>query len=62
MGGNIETDRTNPRIKALYLIFSFASPKAEREPTIRDRTVVDAATMVLFRMILKNGWPLKMEV
>lgn len=62
MGGNMETDKTKPRINDLYLIFSFAREKAAREPIIRDRMVVDAATMVLFRMILKNGCPLNMEI
>lgn len=62
IGGNMETDKTKPRINALYLILSFARPKPAREPIIMDRMVVDAATIALFMIILRNGWPLKIEI
>ena len=61
IGGNIETERTKPRINALYRTLSFARPKEHNDPIIRERAVVDAATMRLFMMILKKGWPLKTD-
>jgi hypothetical protein len=62
MGGNIETERIKPRISDLYLIFSFASPKAQRDPIIREKRVVEAATIALLRIIRKNGCPLKIDI
>jgi hypothetical protein len=50
------------RIKVLYLTLSFARPKAQREPMMRDRIVVDDATIALLKIIFKKGYPLNMEM
>ena len=62
IGGNIETERTKPRMNTLYRTLSFARPKEHTDPIIRERSVVEAATIRLFMIILKNGWPLKTDI
>jgi hypothetical protein len=58
----MDTESIKPRIKVLYLILSFARPKAQREPMIRDKIVVDDATIALLKIIFGNGCPLKIEI
>jgi hypothetical protein len=55
MGGNIETESTKARNRALPRMGSFASEKAASEPTKRDSTVDEVATTRLFIIILKKG-------
>lgn len=58
----METDKTKPRIIALYLIFSFANPNAARDPIMSESIVVDDATTILFKIILMNGCPVKIDI
>jgi hypothetical protein len=58
----MDTESIKLRIKVLYLTLSFARPKAQREPMMRDRIVVDDATIVLLKIIFVNGCPLKIEI
>jgi hypothetical protein len=62
MGGNMDTERINPSITALYLTLSLARAKAHTEPIIREKIVVKAATTALLPMILRNDRPVKMEM
>ena len=62
IGGNIETERAKPRINTLYRTLSFARPKEHNDPIIRERIVVDAATVKLFMIILKKGCPLNIDI
>src|SRR6266540_3931673 len=55
MGGNMDIERTRPRMRAPPRTLSLASAKAQEEPRATERMVVDEAIMALFRMILPKG-------
>ena len=62
MGGNIEMDKTKPKMAVLAVSFSLARAKAAKLPKIMDRVVVQVATIKLFKIILPNGWAVNMDI